>query len=301
MKRELEAARAAYERLGGIEDAEWDKVTNRHREKKLRPFLQSFALEFARIPGLGPAELGRLASRGIATAADITPEALMSMRFMDLELVKALLLFKGVATQAFRFDPVIGVPGRESKALEDAQALRRAKLVKQLQQGALELAEVRRQTLAWREVLGRGLQARRIELDELQSHAVWTHSRALPARPRRPLALAARAVVRRALADDDPPDPRAAARARLALAPVDAALVLVRARVAVGLHVVADAAAARRDRAPQHAPDGRAMRSDSSRVTRRPGRVAARRRGRAPRRRRCCRRRPAGPGRAAAP
>ncbi len=180
MKRELEAARAAYERLGGIEDAEWDEVTNRHREKKLRPFLQSFALEFARIPGLGPAELGRLASRGITTAADITPEALMSMRFIDLELVKALLLFKGVATRAFRFDPVIGVPGRESKALEDAQALRRAKLVKQLQQGALELAEVRRQTLAWREVLGRGLQAKRIELKELQSHAVWTHSRGLP-------------------------------------------------------------------------------------------------------------------------
>ena len=175
-----EAARAAYEGLGGIDDAEWDEVTSRHREKKLRPFLQSFALEFARIPGLGPAELGRLASRGITTAADITPEALMSMRFIDLELVKALLLFKGVATRAFRFDPVIGVPGRESKALEDAQAQRRAKLVKQLQQGALELAEVRRQTLAWREVLGRGLQAKRIELKELQSHAVWTHSRGLP-------------------------------------------------------------------------------------------------------------------------
>jgi DNA-binding helix-hairpin-helix protein with protein kinase domain len=180
LKRELEQARRAYERLGEVEDAEWEEVTSRHRDLKLKPFLKSFALEFARIPGLGPAELARLASRKITTAADITPEALMTMRFIDLELVKALLLFKRVATRAFRFDPVIGVPGRESKALEDAQALRRANLVKQLQQGALELAEVRRQTLAWRDVLGRGLADKRTELRELQSHAVWTHPRGLP-------------------------------------------------------------------------------------------------------------------------
>jgi DNA-binding helix-hairpin-helix protein with protein kinase domain len=180
-KRELEQARAAYERLREVEEKEWDEVTSRYRDLKLRPFLQSFALEFARIPGLGPAELARLASRGIATAADITPEQLMSMRFIDLELVKALLLFKGVATRAFRFDPVIGVPGRESKALEDAQALRRARLVKQLQQGALELAEVRRQTLAWRDVLGRGLHTQRAELTQLRTHAVWTHVRSVPA------------------------------------------------------------------------------------------------------------------------
>jgi DNA-binding helix-hairpin-helix protein with protein kinase domain len=179
LRRELEQARAAYEKLRELDDAEWEEVASRHREKKLRPFLQSFALEFARIPGLGPAELARLASRGIVTAADISPEKLMSMRFIDLELVKALLLFKGVATRAFRFDPVIGVPGRESKALEDAQALRRARLVKQLQQGALELAEVRRQTLAWRDVLGRGLHKQRAELAELRSHAVWTHPRGL--------------------------------------------------------------------------------------------------------------------------
>ena len=174
-RRELEEARAAFGRLRETEDAEWEEVTSRHREKKLKPFLASFALEFARIPGLGPAELGRLASRGIQTVADITPEALMVLRGIDLELVKALLLFKGVATRAFRFDPVIGIPGRESKALEELQAKRRAEVVKKLQQGAIELAEVRRQTLAWRDVLGRGLQDKRSELAELQGHAVWSY------------------------------------------------------------------------------------------------------------------------------
>jgi DNA-binding helix-hairpin-helix protein with protein kinase domain len=173
---DLEAARTSFAGLKEVEDREWEEVTSKHREQKLRPFLQSFPLEFARIPGLGPAELGRLASRGITTAADVTPEALMALRFINLELVKALLLFKGVATRAFRFDPVIGVPARESKFLEELQSRRRAELIKKLQSGALELAEVRRQTLAWREVLSRGLHDKHQELTELQGHAVWTYA-----------------------------------------------------------------------------------------------------------------------------
>jgi DNA-binding helix-hairpin-helix protein with protein kinase domain len=173
-RRELEQARTALVALEALEESEWEELTSRHRDERLRPFLGTFALEFARIPGLGPAELGRLASRGIRTAADVSPEALMTLRGINLELVKALLLFKGVATRAFRFDPVAGIPGPESKALEERQALRRAELVKKLQSGAIELAEVRRQTLAWRDVLGRGLLSQRGELAELQDHAVWT-------------------------------------------------------------------------------------------------------------------------------
>jgi len=173
-RRELEDAKALLARLPALENAEWEELASRFRDKSLRPFLQTFPLEFARIPGLGPAELGRLASRGIATAADISPEALMALRGIDLELVRALLLFKGVATRAFRFDPVVGIPGRDSKQLGEMQLRRRAQLVKKLQSGAIELSEVRRQTIAWREVLGRGLQDKRAQLAELQGHAVWT-------------------------------------------------------------------------------------------------------------------------------
>ena len=173
-RRDLEEAKALLTRLQELENSEWDELARRFREKKLRPFLQTFPLEFARIPGLGPAELGRLASRGITTAADISPEALMALRGIDLELVRALLLFKGVATRAFRFDPVVGIPGRDSKQLGEMQLRRRAELVKRLQSGAIELSEVRRQTMAWREVLARGLQDKRAELAELQGHAVWT-------------------------------------------------------------------------------------------------------------------------------
>ncbi len=172
-RKELDEAHAAFTGLAAIENGEWSEVTDRYRDRKLQPYLESFALEFARIPGLGPAELGRLASRGVLSAAGIAPEALMAIRGIDLELVRALLLYKAMATRAFRFDPVTGIPGRERKALADRQARRRAELVKTLQSGALELAELRRQTLAWRDVLCKALREQQERLADLRGHAVW--------------------------------------------------------------------------------------------------------------------------------
>ena len=122
-----------------------------------RPTCESFELEFARIPGLGPAELGRLASRGITTAAHITPEALMALRGIDLDLVKALLLYKGVATRALPLRPRDRDPGPGEKGARrppDAPT-RRAR-----EDAAVGCPRARRGAApdaAWRDVLGRAL------------------------------------------------------------------------------------------------------------------------------------------------
>lgn len=156
-RRELVEAMAAYDGLDRLERRESDELAARFREKRLGLHLQAFALEFARIPGLGPAEIARLASRGVKTAADITPKALMAIPSIDLGLVRGLLLFKGVATRSFQFDPVTGIPGRDRKALADRQEQRRSALVATLREGPVELAEVRRQTLTSRETLARAI------------------------------------------------------------------------------------------------------------------------------------------------
>jgi DNA-binding helix-hairpin-helix protein with protein kinase domain len=170
-RRELEAAKVALQGLPAVEEREREELAARFRETHLPAHLRTFALEFARIPGLGPAELARLAARGITTAADITPAALMAIRGIDLGLVRGLLLFKGVAVRALDFDPVTGIPGRERKALDEAQARRRDPLLLTLQRGPLELAELRRQTLAWRDVLGRALDEARRKLAQLRAEA----------------------------------------------------------------------------------------------------------------------------------
>ena len=157
-RKELEDVKIALDGLSALEEREAEALTARFREKRLPLHLQTFALEFSRLPGLGPAEIARLASRGLVTAADLTPERLMAIHGIDLGLVRSLLLFKAVATRSFRFDPVTLIPGKDRKALADGQAKRRDGLSKALQAGPLELAELRRETLASREVLGRALE-----------------------------------------------------------------------------------------------------------------------------------------------
>jgi len=173
-RQELEAARTAFEGLTVLEEEERRELAARFRETRLPAHLRTFALEFARIPGLGPPELARLAGRGITTAAEVTPEALMAIRRIDLGLVRSLLLFKGVAVRAFEFDPVTGVPGRDRKALDDRQRKRREALLRELQRGALELAERRRQALLWRDVLSRALDEAHRRLGQLRAEARLT-------------------------------------------------------------------------------------------------------------------------------
>jgi DNA-binding helix-hairpin-helix protein with protein kinase domain len=156
-RRELEEAKARLLALPALEKEEWGELTGRFRTKGLLAYLKTFSIEFAKVSGLGPGPLERLVVRGITTAADISPERLMAIPHIDLELVKGLLLFKGLATRTYRFDPVTGIPGRDRKAIEDAHAQRRQALVRELQGGALELAELRRQSLSWRDVMGRAL------------------------------------------------------------------------------------------------------------------------------------------------
>jgi DNA-binding helix-hairpin-helix protein with protein kinase domain len=168
-RRELAEAKASLEGLKALEEREWAELAARFREAHLPDHLRTFALEFARIPGLGPAEIARLAGRGITTAADLAPERLMTIRRVDLDLVRGLLLFKAVATRAFSFDPTTGIPGKDRKALEDHQARRRSALLGKLQSGPLFLAELRRQTLVWRDVLGNGLAEAHLKLARLRT------------------------------------------------------------------------------------------------------------------------------------
>jgi DNA-binding helix-hairpin-helix protein with protein kinase domain len=164
---ELAAAKTGLDESAALEEREAEELTARFRDKRLPPYLATFVLEFSRLPGLGPAEIARLASRGVVTAADISPAQLMTIHGIDLGLVRSLLLFKACATRSLRFDPVTGIPGKDRKALADRQARRREELSKALQAGPLELAELRRQTLAWRDVLGRALEENRRRLAQL--------------------------------------------------------------------------------------------------------------------------------------
>jgi DNA-binding helix-hairpin-helix protein with protein kinase domain len=150
-KKELAEAKIALEGAQALEAREWTELAARFREIGLDFHLKSFALEFARIPGLGRDELSTLALAGVTTAADLDAESLRAIRGLDRALVKGLFLFKEVATRSFTFDPATGIPGRDQRLLAESQAERRDELRKTLQSGAIDLSELRRQILTARE------------------------------------------------------------------------------------------------------------------------------------------------------
>jgi DNA-binding helix-hairpin-helix protein with protein kinase domain len=154
-RRELEEARRSVEGLRAVEEGEWQGLAARYRDLGFEDHLKGFVLEFARIPGLGPQEIRTLARAGVSTANDVTPAALDALPEIERAQAQALLLFREVAARSFVFDPVALIPGREQNDLAEAQMKRRDQLAKVLQSGALELAELRRQILSWRDVLGR--------------------------------------------------------------------------------------------------------------------------------------------------
>jgi hypothetical protein len=90
---------------------------------------------------------------------------------IDLGLVRTLLVFRRVAARSFSFDPLTGIPGRDRKALEERQRQRKETLVNALREGSLELVEIRRQTLAWRDVLGRAIEDAHRKLARLRAEA----------------------------------------------------------------------------------------------------------------------------------
>jgi DNA-binding helix-hairpin-helix protein with protein kinase domain len=170
-KKELEQAKASLEGLEVLEAREWAELAVRFRDWRLPDYLRTFALELARIPRLGPAEVARLADEGITTAADTAPERLLAIPHVDLDLVRELLIFRVATARTYAFDPVTGIPGKDRKALEDWQRRRRAALLATLQSGPLFLAEQRRQALAWRDGLGRGLADAHLKLAQFRAEA----------------------------------------------------------------------------------------------------------------------------------
>ena len=168
---ELENAKVALEQVRALEAREWTDLAARFREVGLEFHLKSFALEFARIPGFGKDELSALELAGLNTAADLSPEAFTAVPRFDPTLVKGLLVFKEVAARSFAFDPATGIPDRDQKVLAESQTRRREELVKKLQSGSIELAELRRQILATREVLGRAHEEQQRRLAQLRADA----------------------------------------------------------------------------------------------------------------------------------
>jgi DNA-binding helix-hairpin-helix protein with protein kinase domain/Flp pilus assembly protein TadD len=182
-RRELETARADHDALAALERSEQKSLAEPFREAALLRHLQGFRLGTSVLPGLGTAELARLAMHGVTTAADISGPALLAIRRIDLDLVRVLLLYRDSVMRSFAADPIMWAPAESRRGLLERQATRRKKVEGGLRAGFDELIASRRRTFARRAELTRELHDAYEQLENAKAGRLTFPKGRLPALP----------------------------------------------------------------------------------------------------------------------
>jgi DNA-binding helix-hairpin-helix protein with protein kinase domain len=141
------------------QETEREAHARRERERESRAREEHLRSHFlndrkTKVPGIGPGRVVLLASYGVETAFDITPEALEPIRGIGQKLQQNLLAWREEVMAAFRFDAgrVPPEPKCEPAASPEIQALvlrykqREEAARSQLQKSAIELEALDRQT-----------------------------------------------------------------------------------------------------------------------------------------------------------
>ncbi len=117
------------------------------RQIQLRAFLESQFIDAARIPGIYTTDHMALASYGIETAADVSPEALRVVpgfgQRLGRQRTAALLTWRQELEHRFRFDPRRGVDPAAAASLRRRYAQERSRIERELLAGPDELAKIK--------------------------------------------------------------------------------------------------------------------------------------------------------------
>ena len=127
-------------------------VLNREKHARER-FLESFEIENAKIPGIGPAKRAMLESYNIETAADIKRTAILNVPGFGPGLATRLEDWRRTVERAFRFDPRSAVDPRDIQDLDRKIAQERSALERALLQGGKELSQIGQEITVRREAL----------------------------------------------------------------------------------------------------------------------------------------------------
>jgi len=146
--RELEGYRNQLNELPALRQRGYQKLEREREKKQLERFLDTFTIDRASIPGIGPGRKAVLESYSIETAQDIAIK--MKVPGFGPALTGALMEWRRTIERQFRFDAKQGVNPRDIANLDSEIAELRRKLERSLGCGAGELIQIRNQILAQR-------------------------------------------------------------------------------------------------------------------------------------------------------
>ena len=142
--------RLPHERLRRLQDLE----TNREGAQ-LTAFLDRCPLDGANIKGVGDAKITVLQSYGLATAADIVDQRVLSVPGIGPVMLKRLKVWRRQKEARFVFDPKRGVSAIDKATVEQRILTERARLERALSEGVAQLAAFSKEILARRQALVR--------------------------------------------------------------------------------------------------------------------------------------------------
>lgn len=143
LKADLIRAKQELDGLTAEELRRLQECNAKRRERHLHDFLDRFEIRRAKIRGIGPAKLAMLASYGIETAADITPNAVMRVPGFGQVTSQPLLAWRRQYEGKFHYNPSptpADLAAERSIKMEIAK--RRGELHDQLAKGPAELARL---------------------------------------------------------------------------------------------------------------------------------------------------------------
>lgn len=142
-KAELAKLRDELENLPRAEKQEMDRLHSTARERQKQKFLDTWFIDYASIPGIGPARMAALRSFGIETAADVTRSRIMQVRGFGEGLTRALLDWKDSCERRFRFNPAVGVSRVDRDAVRTNYSSKKVALERTLAAAPAQLQQFR--------------------------------------------------------------------------------------------------------------------------------------------------------------
>jgi DNA-binding helix-hairpin-helix protein with protein kinase domain len=142
-KAELERIKRELEALPQKEQIELNQLHATAKERQKQKFLDTFFIDRANIPGVGPTRKAALQSFGIETAADVSKERVMQVRGFGERLTRAILDWKHSCERRYQFNPAAAVSQADKDGVKAKFATKRSSLQRVLATAPAELQQLR--------------------------------------------------------------------------------------------------------------------------------------------------------------
>lgn len=141
-KRELKELRDEFQALPVNEKNELEQLQRTVRVRQIKKYLETFLIDTAAIPGVGPARRATLRSLGIETAADVSSHSIGQIGSFGPNLTLAMTDWRAKCERSIVLDPALGVTEAEKQAVRNKFRTQRASLARSFSSSAAKLQRI---------------------------------------------------------------------------------------------------------------------------------------------------------------